>query len=100
MQQSNTHCLLETWQPEPKKSLVGEIPVQEGKTLANSVTEDVMGMSLMPQYSSKQLRKIRRNQKKYSEFIMMNTFAIKLLLLLVHRGKKIITLLHTQYNIL
>ena len=66
-------CLLETWQPKPNKSLVGEIPVQEGKTLPNSVTEDVMGMSLMPQYSARQLRKINKNQKKYSESLMFNT---------------------------
>ena len=68
-------CLLETWQPEPNKSLVGEIPVQDGKTLPNSVTEDVMGMSLMPQYSTRQLRKIRKNQQKYSESLMINTLA-------------------------
>jgi hypothetical protein len=75
MSQITKQCLLETWQPEPKKSLVGEIPVQEGKTLPNSVTEDVMGMSLMPQYSPRQLRKIERKQRKYSELLMMNTFA-------------------------
>jgi len=75
MSQITKHCLLETWQPEPKKQLVGEIPVQEGKTLPNSVTEDVMGMSLMPQYSPRQLRKIERKQRKYSELLMMNTFA-------------------------
>ena len=66
-------CLLETWQPEPKKPLVGEIPVKEGKTLPNSVTEDVMGMALMPHYSTRQLRKIKRQQRKYSELLMMNT---------------------------
>ena len=73
MNTTNTQCLIETWQPEPKKSLVGEIPVQEGKTLPNSVTEDVMGMALMPQYSTRQLRKINRQQRKYSELLMMNT---------------------------
>lgn len=75
MKHTNTQCLLETWQPEPKKSLVGETPVQEGKTLANSVTEDVLGISLMPQYSTRQLRKISKNQRKYSESLMMNTLA-------------------------
>ena len=75
MRFTQTQCLLETWQPEPKKSLVGEIPVQDGKTLANSVTEDVMGISIMPQYSSKQLRKIGKNQRKYSELLIMNTLA-------------------------
>ena len=73
MNTTNTQCLLETWQPEPKKPLVGEIPVKEGKTLPNSVTEDVMGMGLKPQYSTRQLRKINRQQKKYSELLMMNT---------------------------
>ena len=73
MNTTNTQCLLETWQPEPKKSLVGEIPVKEGKTLPNSVTEDVMGMALMPHYSTRQLRKINRQQRKYSELLMMNT---------------------------
>jgi hypothetical protein len=72
---TQTQCLLETWQPKPNKSLVGEIPVQEGKTLPNSVTEDVMGMSLMPEYSARQLRKINKKQQKYSESLMMNTLA-------------------------
>ena len=75
MNTTNTQCLIETWQPEPTKKLVGEIPVKEGKTLPNSVTEDVMGMSLMHQYSPRQLRKIERKQRKYSELLMMNTFA-------------------------
>ena len=73
MNTTNTQCLLETWQPEPKKPLVGGIPVKEGKTLPNSVTEDVMGMALMPHYSTRQLRKINRQQRKYSELLMMNT---------------------------
>ena len=73
MNTTNTQCLIETWQPEPKKPLVGEIPVKEGKTLPNSVTEDVMGMALMPQYSTRQLRKMNRQQRKYSELLMMNT---------------------------
>ena len=75
MNNITTQCLLETWQPKPNKSLVGEIPVQEGKTLPNSVTEDVMGMSLMPEYSARQLRKINKKQQKYSESLMMNTLA-------------------------
>ena len=73
MNTTNTQCLIETWQPEPTKKLVGEIPVKEGKTLPNSVTEDVMGMALKPQYSTRQLRKINRQQRKYSELLMMNT---------------------------
>lgn len=75
MNQITTQCLSETWQPKPTKTLVGEIPVKEGKTLSNSVTEDVMGIALMPQYSTRQLRKISKNQRKYSESLMMNTFA-------------------------
>ena len=75
MSNITTQCLLETWQPKPNKSLVGEIPVQEGKTLANSVTEDVMGIALMHQYSTRQLRKISKNQQKYSESLMINTLA-------------------------
>ena len=75
MSNITTQCLLETWQPKPNKSLVGEIPVQEGKTLANSVTEDVMGIALMHQYSTRQLRKISKNQRKYSESLMINTLA-------------------------
>ena len=59
-----TNCLLETWQPEPKKPLVGEIPVQEGKTLPNSITEDIGGFSLTPAYSIKQLRCIGKKHGK------------------------------------
>ncbi len=72
---TNTQCLLETWQPEPTKTLVNEVPVKEGKTLANSVAEDVLGLGLMPKYSKKQLRKIRNEKRKYSEFLILNTFA-------------------------
>ena len=74
MTQKTTQCLLETWQPKPTKTLETEIPVQEGKDLPNSVTEDVVGIGLMPKYSRKQLRKINKKQSKYSELIMMNTF--------------------------
>jgi len=34
--------------------------VKEGKNLPNSVTEDIGGFSLMPNYSAKQLRGIHR----------------------------------------
>ena len=74
MQTKQTQCLLETWQPEPTKTLVIEIPMKEGKNLPNSVTEDVLGIGLMPKYSSKQLRKINKSQRTYSELLMMNTF--------------------------
>ena len=72
---TKTQCLLETWQPEPTKTLVSEKPMKEGKSLPNSVTEDVLGIGLMPKYSSKQLRKINKAQRKYSELLMMNTFS-------------------------
>ena len=72
MTKNITHCLLETWQPQPTKTLVSKFPVKEGKKLPNSVTEDVIGMSLMPHYSTKQLRKIGRKQRKYSETFMMD----------------------------
>ena len=75
MKNTNTQRLLETWQPKPTKTLVRKFPVKEGKNLPNSVTEDVVGMSLMPQYSTKQLRKIGRRQRKYSETFMMNISA-------------------------
>ena len=70
-----TKCLLETWLPKPTKKLVRKFPVKEGKKLPNSVTEDVIGMSLMPHYSTKQLRKIGRKQRKYSETFMMDISA-------------------------
>ena len=75
MTKNITHCLLETWQPQPTKTLVSKFPVKEGKKLPNSVTEDVIGMSLMPYYSTKQLRKIGRKQRKYSETFMMDISA-------------------------
>ena len=75
MQTQVIKCLLETWQPKPTKTLVRKFPVEEGKNLPNSVTEDVVGMSLMPQYSTKQLRKIGRKQRKYSETFMMDISA-------------------------
>ena len=73
MSQIIIQCLLETRQPEPKKPLVGEIPVQEGKILTISVAEDARDMSLMTSYSTRQLRKISKDQQKYSESLMMNT---------------------------
>ena len=75
MKNTNTQRLSEIWQPTPTKTLVRKFPVKEGKNLPNSVTEDVVGMSLMPHYSTKQLRKIGRKQKKYSETFMMDIFA-------------------------
>ena len=75
MKNTNTQRLFEIWQPTPTKTLVRKFPVKEGKNLPNSVTEDVVGMSLMPHYSTKQLRKIGRKQRKYSETFMMDISA-------------------------
>ena len=75
MKTNQTQCLLETWQPEPTEKLVREIPVKEGKTLPNSVTEDVLGMGIMPQYSRTQLCRIHKKQRQYSESLMTNTLA-------------------------
>ena len=75
MKNTNTQCLSEMWQPTPTKTLVRKFPAKEGKNLPNSVTEDVVGMSLMPHYSTKQLSKIGRKQRKYSETFMMDIFA-------------------------
>ena len=75
MTKTKIHCLLETLLPKPTKTLVSKFPVKEGKKLPNSVTEDVIGMSLMPHYSTKQLRKIGRKQRKYSETFMMDISA-------------------------
>jgi hypothetical protein len=60
---TKTKYLIEIWQPKPTKTLVRGFPVKEGKTLPNSVTEDIGGFSLAPQYSNKQLRKISKHLK-------------------------------------
>ena len=56
-------CLIEIWQPKPTKTLVREFPVKEGKTLPNSITEDIGGFSLAPYYSTKELRNISKRLK-------------------------------------
>ena len=68
-------CLLETWQPKPTKTLVGEFPVEEGKTLVNNVIENVSCLEITQKISNQKLHKIRGSQSKYSEFVMMNTFS-------------------------
>jgi len=55
--------VLGTKNPSLEKILVGSTPVKEGKNLPNSVTEDICGISIMPNYSAKQLRRIERRQK-------------------------------------
>ena len=52
------------WEPLPiKQSGFEKTSKKEGKTLPNSVTEDIGGISLMPSYSAKQLRSIKRREK-------------------------------------
>ena len=52
------------WEPFPiKQSGFEQTSRKEGKTLPNSVTEDIDGFSLMPSYSVKQLRSIKRREK-------------------------------------
>jgi len=59
---SNT-CQLLVWEPLPiKKSGFELTSRKEGETLPNSVTEDVGDFSLMPHYSAKQLRAIKRRE--------------------------------------
>jgi len=58
MKARTNQSLSETWQPEPAENPGSKVLVKEGKNLANSVTEDIGGFSLMPQYSVKQLRRI------------------------------------------
>ncbi len=63
MKTTTIQSLCETWQPEPVEIPVGKTLVKEGKNLANSVTEDIGGFSLMPTYSAKQLRRMDRKQR-------------------------------------
>lgn len=53
-------CEQFAWSPEPAKNLDGRIPVKEGKSLPNSIEEDVGNFLLTPAYSYKQLRRIKR----------------------------------------
>jgi len=46
--------------PYPKTNQVGRCLGKEGANLPNSVTEDVVGISLCPKYSKKHLRRISR----------------------------------------
>ena len=63
MESQKTVCLT-AWEPLPiRKSGLEITSKKEGKILANSVTEDIGGFSLMPNYSVKQLRTIKRREK-------------------------------------
>jgi hypothetical protein len=53
------------WEPSPQKIQVGRYLVADGKNLPKSVTEDIGGFCLAPKYSSKQLRRITRLQKRH-----------------------------------
>jgi len=67
MESQKTICLL-AWEPLPIRKSGFEITSKkEGKTLANSVTEDIGGFSLMPEYSVKQLRRISRRKMRHSQ---------------------------------
>ena len=60
---------------EVSQSKAVEIPmlgtlVKEGRTLPNSITEDIGGILLAPRYSAKQLRRINKrlkNKKRQEE---------------------------------
>lgn len=61
MKSNSNICQLLAWEPLPIKKSGSEFTSRkEGKTLPNSVTEDVGGFSLMPTYSKKQLRGMNR----------------------------------------
>ncbi len=56
-------CLADlAWEPNPVKNQVGRDLVKDGANLPGSITEDIEGFSLCPEYSKKQLRRIARIQ--------------------------------------
>ena len=57
-----SQLLSELRQSTPFEIQVGSNPVKDGRNLTNSVTEDVRGFSLMPQYTVRQLKRIERRQ--------------------------------------
>jgi len=62
------NCLvLQTEKLSLEETPVGRELVEEGKNLPNSVTEDVGGFSLMPSYSTKQLRGMSRRKVTHSK---------------------------------
>ena len=63
MKTRTIQSLSETWQPEPVEIPSWKTMVKEGNNLPNSITEDIVGFSLMPRYSVKQLRRIVLKQK-------------------------------------
>ena len=69
MKPKKIQSLVETWQPKPAEIPAWKTLVKEGKSLPNSVTEDIGGFSLMPYYNVKQLRKMDRRQKRKNRSI-------------------------------
>ena len=64
MKAQTNNCQKMTWKPLSRKESGGKIAgKKEGFHLPNSVTEDVAGFSLMPQYSAKQLRRIGKHKR-------------------------------------
>tara|TARA_B000000460_G_scaffold225873_1_gene180417 strand:+ start:79 stop:282 length:204 start_codon:yes stop_codon:yes gene_type:complete len=62
MVQKTITCERFAWEILPNKES-GSMAIagkREGKSLANSVTEDQLGFSLRPSYSARQLRSIKR----------------------------------------
>jgi len=67
MESQKTICLL-AWDSLPiRKSGFKITSRKEGKNLPNSITEDIGGFSLMPEYSAKQLRGINRRKMRHRE---------------------------------
>jgi len=69
MKTQTTQCDQVAWEPLPKEESGSKIAgTKEGFHLANSVTEDVGGISLQPSYSDKQLRSMGRRQKSKAQW--------------------------------
>ena len=56
-------CLSEVSQSKAVEIPMLGILVKEGRTLPNSITEDIGGILLAPRYSAKQLRRINKRLK-------------------------------------
>ena len=66
-----------TWEPLPVRDQLGSYLVKDGVTLPNSVTEDIIGFSLAPVYSCKQLRRINRLQGREDRYNQGNLYPIR-----------------------
>ncbi len=70
MKTKTTQCLLEVSQSKAVEIPMLGTLVKEGRTLPNSITEDIGGILLAPRYSAKQLRRINKrlkNKKRQEE---------------------------------